>query len=293
MKNSSQHSPLFCLSDIVHLLGSTKIFWSLIIFFLLLGAGGIFSLSPHFLKTKISMFDVPGESMLLSFSSGHRILIDGGMDDTAAEKLSAQTPFWNKSLDAIIVSHSDLDHTSGLPRIVSSFPVKNVFLSGAFAEDSEQKKVFLRLLQEKNIPITILHATRDFSVGNIQFDVLFPPSALTGIAEGEQNANSLVFRGIFPQTSILFSGDIEKAGEKSLLTSTHKLSSSVLKVAHHGSKTSSSPEFLDAVAPQTAFISAEKNNSFGHPHKNTLEALSQRNIVFHITGREGNIDFSF
>ena len=64
-ENSSQHSPLFCLSDIVHLLGSTKIFWSLIIFFLLLGAGGIFSLSPHFLKTKISMFDVPGESMLL------------------------------------------------------------------------------------------------------------------------------------------------------------------------------------------------------------------------------------
>ena len=85
-----------------------------------------------------------------------------------------------------------------------------MFSSLAHLPKIANKKSFSSSSSRKNIPITILHATRDFSVGNIQFDVLFPPSALTGIAEGEQNANSLVFRGIFPQTSILFSGDIEK-----------------------------------------------------------------------------------
>lgn len=238
------------------------------------------------------MFHIPGESLFLSLSSGHRILIDGGMDDTAAEKLSTLTPFWNRSLDAVIISHSDLDHISGLFLVLSSFPVKSILLSGAFGEDSDQKKALLHFIQEKKIPVFFLHEQRDFSMGNIWFDVLFPSSTLLGVSTGNQNQNSLVFRGVFPKESVLFMGDTEKTGEKNLLMSSHKLSSSILKVGHHGSQTSSIPKFLDAVSPSTALISASKDNPFGHPHTSVVQSFFERNIMVHITKDEGDIAFS-
>lgn len=270
---------------------SKKIFFLLLLFFWGIFFAFLTQYHKYVSESKIIAFDIPGESFLIRLSDGHNILVDTGMYEEVTQKIVSHLPFWEKNLDAVILSHSDRDHAEGLLSVFDHFSVHNIFLSGNYHKNTLHKEILLKAERE-NIPITFLSAERDIRTKNTTFDILFPQKSLIG-KHTSGNNSSLVFRFISSAHSILFTGDIEKSSEKEILKTPVQLVSNILKVAHHGSKSSSSPEFLEAVQPQKAIISAAKNNPFGHPHKETLQRLSSFSLPVFVPQQEGDVVIKF
>ena len=179
-------------------------------------------------------------------------------------------------IDMIIVSHFDTDHMDSLCQIMKNLKVKSVIIGKQF-EDSENLQEFLRIAKEKNVKVNVVEAGDKISIEkNLYFHVLWPDSSNI-INEKALNNNALVCKLYYKNFSMLFTGDIEELAEKELIkiyTNTNVLNSTVLKVAHHGSKTSSINQFVDLVKPRIAVIGVGKNNLYGHPSLEVVERLS-------------------
>lgn len=156
--------------------------------------------------------------------------------------------------------------------------VKNVVIGKQF-ESCENYKKFIEIVKEKKIKVIIVEAGQKMKIEkDLYFDVLWPSSKKV-ISENSINNNSLVCKMVYQNFSMLFTGDIEEIAEKAILQeykNTNTLRSTLLKVAHHGSKTSSTQEFLERVQPQIAFIGVGEKNNFGHPNDKVLERLQRR-----------------
>lgn len=183
-------------------------------------------------------------------------------------------------IDMIIVSHFDTDHMDSLCQIMKNLKVKNVIIGKQF-EDSENLQEFLKIAKEKNVKVNVVEAGDKISIEkNLYFYVLWPDSSNI-ITEKILNNNALVCKLCYKNFSMLFTGDIEEVAEKELIkkygdtkVDIKVLNSTVLKVAHHGSKTSSIKEFVDLVKPKIAVIGVGKNNLYGHPSLEVIERLS-------------------
>ena len=179
-------------------------------------------------------------------------------------------------IDMIVVSHFDTDHMNALCQIMKNLKVKNVIIGKQF-EDSENLQEFLKIVKEKNVKVNVVEAGDKISIEkNLYFHVLWPNSSNI-ITEKILNNNALVCKLYYKNFSMLFTGDIEEVAEKELIkkyTDTNVLNSTVLKVAHHGSKTSSIKEFMDLIKPKIAVIGVGKNNLYGHPSSEVIERLS-------------------
>lgn len=160
-------------------------------------------------------------------------------------------------------------------------------------ESSENYARFKKIVKEKKIKVKLVEAKNKINIENdLYIDVLWPNSK-NMISENAINNNSLVCKLVYKDFSIMFTGDIERIAEKAILTEYVKTSdvlrADVLKVAHHGSKTSSIEEFIDAVNPNYAIIGVGKNNKFGHPSNITIKNLEDRNIEIYRTDQMGEI----
>ena len=170
--------------------------------------------------------------------------------------------------------------------------VKNVMISKQ-SEDSENYQEFLKIVKEKKIKVNLLEAGQRVNIEkNLYFDVLWPSSNST-ISENPLNNNSLVCKMTYQNFSMLFTGDIEKIAEQKILklyqNNLELLNATVLKVAHHGSKTSSSIDFLNAIKPKVAFIGVGKNNRFGHPNREVIDRLEGLGVGIYRTDENGEI----
>ncbi len=167
--------------------------------------------------------------------------------------------------------------------------VKNAIITKQ-VENSNNFKEFIKTANEENVNIILVEAGDKIQIeNNLYFDVLWPNSKYY-ISENPLNNNSLVCKLIYKEFSMLFTGDIEEIAEKEVLKIyKDKLKSDVLKVAHHGSKTSSSKEFLEAVSPQMALIGVGENNKFGHPNESTLKRLKDIRCQIYRTDENGEI----
>ena len=164
---------------------------------------------------------------------------------------------------------------------------------GKQSEDSENYQEFLKIVKEKKIKVNLLEAGQRVNIEkNLYFDVLWPNSDKT-ISEEALNNNSLVCKMNYQNFSMLFTGDIEKIAEQEILKlyrdNLELLNSTVLKVAHHGSKTSSSIDFLNAIKPRVAFIGVGKNNRFGHPNREVIDRLESLGVGIYRTDENGEI----
>lgn len=179
-------------------------------------------------------------------------------------------------IDMVVVSHFDTDHMASLCQIMKNLKVKNVIIGKQF-EDSENLQEFLKIAKEKNVKVNVVEAGDKISIEkNLYFHVLWPDSSNI-ITEKILNNNALVCKLYYKNFSMLFTGDIEESAEKELIkkyTDTNVLNSTILKVAHHGSKTSSIKEFVNLVKPKIAVIGVGKNNLYGHPSSEVIERLS-------------------
>jgi competence protein ComEC len=237
---------------------------------------------------EVHFFDVgQGDAIFIETSNGRQVLIDGGPDKTVLEKLSQTMPFYDRTIDLIILTHPDADHVTGLVEVLKYYQVSHILTSG-LKKDTAVYQRWQNLIKEKNIPLTIAQAgQRIILQEDIIMKIFWPEQSLIKSLAKKANNASVVAQLIYEQSEFLLTGDIEKEIEQRLLNQGENLASDILKVPHHGSKTSSSYNFLKAVNPQIAVISVGENNRYKHPHSTVLERL--REYLICRTDKNGDI----
>lgn len=193
-----------------------------------------------------------------------------------------------RTIDKLILTHGDTDHIGGAPAIIEEMKVKNIILPKS-AELSELEKAILLKAKNKKIPYYFTKAGDRWTDGKVNFQVLSPQPGM----ESERNNGSIVLFTKIGGLTWLFTGDLEESGEEKLISRYHNLKIDVLKVGHHGSKSSTSSSFLDRIEPKLAVISAGRNNRYGHPNKEILNSLDERRIKVLRTDVNGAITYYY
>jgi len=240
-------------------------------------------------RLHVSFLDVgQGDSILIESPSGHQILVDGGPSPAAVTfALGKALPFWDRSLDLVVLTHPQEDHLAGLIGVLERYQIGLLLDSG---EDcaSEACQRFWELVEVKEIPCRKAVAGMQVELEEgVRIEVFHPPSELLRGTGSDVNNNSVVLKVTMGRGSLLLTGDIEEEGERALLASGQPLRSLVLKAPHHGAATSLPPPFLQEVSPQLVIISVGENR-FGHPAPETLAKLSSLNTLR--TDEEGAIE---
>jgi len=237
-----------------------------------------------------------GQGDAILIQKGHQqILIDGGPDpEKICLELGDKLPFWDRTIEMVILTHPDVDHITGLVEVLQRYEVKQVLTSGQEC-DSSVCMEWRRLIEEKDIEHTIARAGQRIALsGEVSLEVLHPQRTLLQATASDVNNNSVVLRLVFHDFSLLLPGDVFEEAEQHLLDQRSSLRSTALKVAHHGSDTSSCPEFLAGVEPQLAVISVGEGNPFGHPSPEVVERLvemvGEDNV--YLTSEQGTIELT-
>lgn len=231
-----------------------------------------------------------GDSIFIQAENGNQILIDGGQNKSVLSQLSKVMPFYDRSIDVIIETHPDSDHIGGLVEVLNRYDVGLVMESGVKSDSAIYKKL-KSIIEQKNITEILGKKGIRINISEGLFlDILFP---VGDASEMEANTASIVTKLVYGDTSFLLTGDSPKAIEK-YLSSAYKssLNVDVLKVGHHGSKTSTSEIFIGYTSPEYAIISAGKENRYGHPHQEVLDILGKFEIRVLRTDESGLIKLS-
>ena len=237
----------------------------------------LFFIIPKSLK--IHFVDVgQGDCCFIETPSNKTILIDGGGNENYDIGKNTLLPYildrGYTKLDYIIISHFDTDHIGGLLTVIEELEVGKIIISKQ-GEDSNNFQNFKKIVNDKKIKVAIVSKGDKLKIENdLYFDVLWPKEGGL-ISQNTLNNNSIVFKLRYKNFSMLFTGDIEEIAENQILkeykNDLQSLNSTVLKVGHHGSKTSSTKEFIDEVKPLIALIGVGENNKFGHPNGDVLQ----------------------
>lgn len=252
---------------------------------------GVYDLNGHkFLE--VDFFDVgQGDAAFIETPGGKQILIDGGPSSVILEKLAKEMPFWDRTIDLIILSHPEADHLAGLLEVLKRYKIKNILWTGIVRQTAEYKE-WVDLIGKEKANIEIAKAGQRLSLSErLSLLILHPFEDWQGKELKDSNMTSIVLRLDYGDTSFLFTGDALAFQEKEMILRGVDLDSDVLKVGHHGSKTSTSQGFIKAVSPEIAVISAGKDNSYGHPHQEVLETLNKYGINVLRTDIAGDIKF--
>lgn len=261
--------------------------------FLLLALAGILAGVIFYEKNSrdlmVIFFDVgQGDAILIS-QGNNQLLIDGGKDGKIIlEKLGKYIPFWDRNIEAVIATHPDQDHIGGLVDVAKAYNISAVLETGA-QSDSQTYKSWEESVN--NGKIEKIEAGRGISInfpyGGAKAEILYPSLSVELSDKSNANQFSVVMKLKFGENSFLFTGDLPAEQELDLIKNGVK--SGILKVAHHGSKYSTSEEFLDAVNPEEAVISVGKNNSYGHPSPEIIERLLKHSVKIWRTDEIGDI----
>ena len=241
---------------------------------------------------RVTFFDVgQGDSIFIETPYRQQIVIDGGPSSAILEKLGQKMPFWDRTIDLIILTHPEKDHLTGLLDVLKRYKVENILWTGVVRDTAEYKE-WEKLIKEEGAKIFLTPLTPDVErrlTSGVELEILSPLDNLEGKILKDSNDTSIVAKLIFGRVSFLFTGDITKSVEKELVDRGADIDSDVLKAAHHGSKTSTSKEFVAAVSPEIAVIQAGRNNSYGHPRQETLDTLAEYGIKIFRTDIDGDI----
>ena len=223
-----------------------------------------------------------GDASLIQ-CDGHYMLIDGGSNKQSSLIYSYLKQRSISYIDVMVASHADADHIGGLSGALNYARIGTAYCSVTQA-DTKTFKSFEKYLAAQGKSITVPAAGDTFDLGSAKVTVLGPVKA-----SSNDNNSSLVLRIVYGNTSFLFTGDAETEEEESIINSGCQLESTVLKVAHHGSKSSSGYRFLREVSPQYAVISVGKDNSYGHPTEDVLSRLRDADVKIYRTDMQGHI----
>lgn len=244
-------------------------------------------------ELKVHFIDVGQGDCTLIQTESQNILVDAGERGNGNTILSYLESQNVDELDLVVATHPHSDHIGNMPEVLKALPVKKMLEGNVPEKLTPTSRIYESLLDviaEKNIPVTEAAPGLEYDIGGgAKISVLGPVSDDIK----DLNNTSAVFRLDYGNTSFMFTGDAEKESEEEILahTSKKKLHANVLKLGHHGSRTSNSQEWLYAVAPEYAVALVGKDNDYGHPHEETLKKLEKSGISLYRSDIHGTIVF--
>jgi competence protein ComEC len=251
---------------------------------------------------RVDFLDVgQGDAALITMPDGATLLVDGGGRPgflstgeqsardvrSIGEMVVAEYLWWRglDHVDYILATHADADHIDGLNDIVRNFKVRSALVGRMAQQDAEFSK-FVSTLRATGTPLQLVQAGDVVDFGSVKMTVLWPSAAG---ANRSNNNDSVVLRLDLGSISVLLTGDVEREAEAQILASNSNVAVDVIKVAHHGSKTSSTADFVKAVKPRFAIISVGQQSMFGHPHREVVERWEESGAEVLTTGNCGTI----
>lgn len=271
-----------------------------------------FSAPPADGNLRLDFLDVgQGDAAFLTLPAGETILIDGGgranfnkiyirregeepeifePDVQSIGEMVVSKFLWEKGYDTIdylLPTHADTDHIQGLTDVAKNFRINGAILSRKPANDSDFQD-FYEVLKERNIPVQLVSRGDVLNFGEIEIEILHPQPETFPDGKWENNQSTVV-RIIYGEVQILMTGDIEKETERELLRFPEFLEADIVKVPHHGSKTSSVKEFVEAVKAKIAIISVGRESPFGHPKPEVVERWQNTGAEVLTTGEKGTV----
>ncbi|MGH9819710.1 MAG: MBL fold metallo-hydrolase, partial [Pyrinomonadaceae bacterium] len=259
-------------------------------------------------RLHVDFLDVgQGDSALITFPDGETMLVDGGgrasfrveegdgdpqfePDTQRIGEAIVSAFLWERGyskIDYIVATHADADHIQGLTDVAKNFAVRQA-LFGRTPSDNPNFIELADVLSKRKVPSSIIAQGDEMEIGGVRLQVLYPPVADSPDTVSDNN-HSIVLRMVFGDREILMTGDIEKEAENQLLAGRSFLPSDVVKVPHHGSRTSSTPAFVDAVRPKLVVISVGKHSIFGHPNPEVVQRWKDSGADVVITGKSGTV----
>ncbi|MGL5692597.1 MAG: ComEC/Rec2 family competence protein [Peptostreptococcaceae bacterium] len=234
----------------------------------------------------IHIIDVgQGDCILIKTPSNKTILVDSGDEESEHIVKSYLKKEKIKTLDIIIATHPDSDHIGNLDYIIKNFNVKQIYMPNQTSESMAYKNLINSCISE-NLSINYLSKGDSFKIDDISVLVLSP-----SYIQQDNNLNSIVFNLNYKNKSFLFTGDCEENNEIDIINSFNLDEVDFLKVAHHGSSSSSSINFIKETNPDVAVISCGYKNQYGHPHQSTLNTLKENNTLTYRTDINGDMIF--
>ena len=230
-----------------------------------------------------------GDSILVETPDGVQLLIDGGPDGTVLRRLTEELPWFDRTLDIIVGTHPDKDHIGGLVDVLARFKV-NQIITTENTGDTMVAATFQNALVSERVPVVMVRAGQVYQIGASTTLTIFSPANNPVMLES--NTASIVAKLSYGEIDFMLTGDAPSSIEEYLVKTYGKqLESEVLKLGHHGSKTSSSGIFLDTVQPIHAVVSTAKDNTYGHPFPAVVEAVESRGITLINTASVGSVTF--
>ena len=264
-------------------------------------------------RLRVDFLDVgQGDSALVTMPDGSTLLIDGGGrpnyrlrgDDEGDEEFERDTRgvgeavvseyLWRRGLsrvDYVLATHADADHIDGLCDVLRSFQVEGALVARAPSDDAEFLR-FAETARANGVPVYLVGRGDRMRFGAVTLELLWPPVAEGAADAPSTNNDSIVLRLRLGRRTILLTGDAEAGAERALVAAGDDLACDVLKVAHHGSRTSSTQTFVDAARPALAVVSVGQDSSYGHPHAEVLRRLRDAGAIVLTTGERGNVTVS-
>jgi competence protein ComEC len=231
-----------------------------------------------------------GDSIFIEAPNGTQVLIDGGRGRQILRALGNVMPLSDRSIDVVIATHPDADHVGGLIDVFDRYDIGMFLEPGVIGDTKTWETLEQRVSDEELAPVLARRGMKLSLDKNVFLYILFPDRNVSHV---ETNSGSIVTRLVYGDSSFIFTGDAPQDVENYLAKlDGENLQSDVLKVGHHGSRTSSSRLFVSIVAPQYGIISAGENNSYGHPHLEVLDILSDFDVEILKTYEIGNIIFT-
>lgn len=238
----------------------------------------------------VTFLDVgQGDSIFIETPDGVQMLIDGGPNNSVLRELAKQMPISDKSIDVVLATHLDKDHIGGLVDVLERYNVSNIVRTNNESETGTGE-VFDLAVKKENANVYFATVGQQLALGASTSILIFSPNGDVG--DLESNTSSIFAQLRYGDIQFMLTGDAPISIEEYLSRTFGKaLESEVLKLGHHGSRTSSGEIFLDTVKPNFAVVSSGKDNTYGHPHTEVVEKVTERNISILNTAEEGNIVF--
>jgi competence protein ComEC len=230
-----------------------------------------------------------GDSILIRAPNGQTMLIDGGRSiGLADDVIIPQLKAWGANqVDVLIPTHPDADHISGLVGVLENYPVKLAALTGQVHSTNIYERLLTDIRDQNIQALQVRTGTQIPFDPSVKLEVFGPDNS--AVQSSDTNNASIVIKLTYGQVSFLFTGDAEFPEEDEIVSHGFDVRSTVLKVGHHGSRTSTDAQWLQEVAPQLAVISVGAGNSYGHPHPEVIDALNQAGVQTLRTDEHGTV----
>jgi len=250
---------------------------------------GIIQTGPGVLT--VAFLDIgQGDSILIQSPTGRRLLVDGGPDGAVLHELATVLPWYSRRIDVVLATHPDADHIGGLSDVLSRYDVSYI-IDNSVQHDTPAVESFLLASATEGAVVRGLRRGEGIDLGGgATAQVLFPDRDMS---HTETNMASIVLRVSYGAHSFILSGDSPQAIERYLVSiDGAKLKSTVLKAGHHGSNTSSDVSFVGVVSPEYVVYSRGCNNTYGHPHQETLDTFNRFAVKAYDTCTDGTVVFT-